>query len=404
MRNILTICLLVSVNFVMAQKEETPVNMLNAPSSTVFNLMGIESSEIVRPKDPTDLYVSIRNSSEGFSTLPKNYAVEFAPYWLFNGRNARLNSFESDSFKHSVLQTMVVSVATRIDEKIDVSNYSQVGAGIKFSLVRGKMSAKFKEQLTELDLQLKNHNSWLVSYMKKLEESNPEYQALIAKKDQAVADNDLEALKKTSAEITDWQTAHSKQINKDASYHTNRIRKQIKKLDMKRVGWISEFNAAAVWEFPENNTSYSRMRKMGVWVTAGYTPKTASGFDALAMLRYIYSKDQANFFTELDTTLFSEYSNFLDVGAKLNYSTPNGKLSAGFEAVARIVSTKTPAFWKYDFNINYQLMPNKLLSFTIGQDYSMDDPSIGGDRSLSPNDLILALNLVLGFGNDRPIN
>lgn len=384
----------------LAQDNNININTLNAPSSPVFNLMGLNLTDIERPRDPTDFYASIRNASEGFTTLPKNYSLEFAPQWIFAGRNIKYSQFESNKIKDNIPQSLVVSIATGIHDKVDTSMYSRVGFGFKFSILRGTLSDEFIAQKNILDVSLADYNKKLAVTSQQFKASNPYYLEL--KKillDESTSEEMKNLVTKKMEELLD------NEFKKDSIKWNNEsqnLRKQISKLDFKRTGFLLDFSGAMLVEYPTNQFSFQRIGRAGCWLTATYVPKNSKGFEGLAIARYMYSYNSFQFINGTDSFVFAKNKHYFDLGLKLNYSTPNGKLTAGIEGIARFISKTTNPYYKYSFNINYEVLPNKVISFSIGQDYTLKKPNI--TSSLSKSNLLIAMNLLLGFGNNRPIS
>src|SRR5262245_42359826 len=66
-----------------ARDDQPPsFNSLRTPTSPAFTLLGIEPTSVERPNTPSSLAASLLNQTAGFSTLPRDYALEFSPYWL----------------------------------------------------------------------------------------------------------------------------------------------------------------------------------------------------------------------------------------------------------------------------------------------------------------------------------
>ena len=66
-----------------AQDDSFPsFNSIRTPTSPAFVLLGIEPTAVERPNTPSALAVSILNRTQNLSVLPKDYALEFSPYWL----------------------------------------------------------------------------------------------------------------------------------------------------------------------------------------------------------------------------------------------------------------------------------------------------------------------------------
>jgi hypothetical protein len=94
-----------------AQASDPPaVDDLKAPPSPAFVLLGVAPSRIDRPQAVRPLVLSALSavSSEGF---PRNYAVEFAPYWLGTPQLS-FDDYYHSSVGKALARHLSLSVAT----------------------------------------------------------------------------------------------------------------------------------------------------------------------------------------------------------------------------------------------------------------------------------------------------
>src|ERR1043165_4185912 len=80
-----------------AQVNDSSLNILKAPTSPAANMLGISPSDVQRPTDPSAFMLSIQDASHDFSALPKSYAVDIAPAWLFGGHKITYEQFVDSS-------------------------------------------------------------------------------------------------------------------------------------------------------------------------------------------------------------------------------------------------------------------------------------------------------------------
>ena len=71
------------------------VDLLSVPVAPAFTILGIEPASIEEPTTPTDLLVSVKNSTGNFKNFPTDYALSFAPGWVFGGSKINYQSFAS---------------------------------------------------------------------------------------------------------------------------------------------------------------------------------------------------------------------------------------------------------------------------------------------------------------------
>ncbi len=95
-------------------------NGLRTPDSPAAVLLGTASDEVQRPSSVRSLAIQLGNSFVRDSTLvlPDNYALEFAPYWLFGHPRLELAQFVKENWR-SFYQNLTLSLATtRLDETV----------------------------------------------------------------------------------------------------------------------------------------------------------------------------------------------------------------------------------------------------------------------------------------------
>ena len=128
---------------------------MQAPSSPAASLLGIASSEILKPTDPKAFKISLQSATNNFTTIPNSFAVDIAPAWFFGGKNIDAEKATSNAFKDNVWQSLVISAAFKRDT-INMANLSQLGLGMKISLIRGNISRNYKASLKKAHNNLKD--------------------------------------------------------------------------------------------------------------------------------------------------------------------------------------------------------------------------------------------------------
>ena len=148
------ILLLTCASGVFAQQPDpntTTANDLKAPAAPAFVVLGVSPSKIERPQGVRPLVLSALSavSSEGF---PRNYAVEFAPYWLGTPQLS-FDDYYSSSVAQAIPRHLSVSVATTpLGRSPDAGTAIAVGA--RTLPLPGRAHPKLKPLLDTLhDLQ-----------------------------------------------------------------------------------------------------------------------------------------------------------------------------------------------------------------------------------------------------------
>ena len=129
------------------------VDDLKAPPSPAFVLLGVAPTSIERPQSVRPLVLSALSaiSSEGF---PKNYAVEFAPYWLGTPQLS-FDDYYNSGVAKAIPRHLSVSVATTpLGRAADAGTALAIGA--RTLPLPGKAHPRLKalrDRLTALQLQ-----------------------------------------------------------------------------------------------------------------------------------------------------------------------------------------------------------------------------------------------------------
>lgn len=87
---------------------------LNTADAPAFVVLGVSPTEIQRPSTPRALAVSLGSLVTGGGTslnVPKDIAIEVAPYWLFPHRDLSITSYRDDSLLRP-LRTLSLSIGT----------------------------------------------------------------------------------------------------------------------------------------------------------------------------------------------------------------------------------------------------------------------------------------------------
>jgi len=134
-----------------SDQDKTTVEDLKAPTAPAFVVLGVSPSKIERPQAVRPLIMSALSavSSEGF---PRNYAVEFAPYWLGTPQLSFKEYYESGVVK-AIPRHLSVSVATTPLGKAADSG-TAIAFGARTLPLPGRAHPKLKPLLDKLhDLQ-----------------------------------------------------------------------------------------------------------------------------------------------------------------------------------------------------------------------------------------------------------
>ncbi|MEW5925779.1 MAG: hypothetical protein AB1746_17500, partial [Candidatus Zixiibacteriota bacterium] len=121
-------------------------NMLMAPASPGFILLGVEPVAIERPGTAADLTLTILNKTNNIQDFPKDVALEFMPYWMFWGRHIKYEDYRKDTPSANLLQSASISMATSYTEYGTDSSMTSTAFGLRFSILRGRVDSAFTEK------------------------------------------------------------------------------------------------------------------------------------------------------------------------------------------------------------------------------------------------------------------
>ena len=391
-------------------KEGASLDQLQAPASPAFNLLDISPNTVERPTNPTDFALSLSNASENFSVIPKNYAIEFAPGWLFNSKNITYQDFISDkNVWKNIMQTAIVSAGTRAQAAIiDTTSFYQTAFAIKFSVKRGSVGKEYEQWNAEVNSLLTAvtmaGSKLLVDTLK----TDPDYQLYKALQNDSLIKSNANFLE----QIGVLKTARREYLDsvltlKLQETKVNEI-EQLKKLagnnDFERYGWKLDLAAGLVIDYPKNNWSNGTVSRFAIWATGGYiSTEKLAGFGVLRFKNDYYSAYLNNDGVAIPNVNISS----LDIGGRV-FKDFAKKFTISFEYALRmpVVYNKSQLTTysisypenqsRYIFSLNYKVGKNQNISFTYGKSFETPGQFSG--------DLVAALNFMMGFGSTRPLN
>jgi hypothetical protein len=396
-------------NLLLAQASSTDsldLNILNAPSNTVFNLMGISPSSIDRPTDLNNFKISIQSASNSFTKFPTDYAIEFSPSSLLGGKRVSLKDFNSSKFRDVAYQSLSIAIGynkSNVENKetLDSTSYSKLGFGLKFSIIRPRWVKKTEaiidsfyryDSVLNLSYRLisnaKRNTNEIKEIETELKTASPEKISSLMKK----LDTLKNEINKTINESKALDTLDLRK-NMDKSYET--LRNYTKNMKFEREGGFLDFNTGIALDFPDNKFDNSLVSKAGAWFTGGYESGN-KGISILGITRYLFQPDKI--FADDSSKIKTANISTFDFGAKAAFNGLDGKFSFSTEIIYRSVlnaNTIKPTY-RLVFNIEYDLLANQKITFAFGKNFD-------GTINKSGN-LIAALNFVRGFGSGKKLH
>jgi hypothetical protein len=422
MRIILITTLFIGISLSAYSQAEKPENeikidVLKAPSSPALNMLGVTPSSIEKPTDLTSFMVSIQNATSNFSSFPKDYAFEIAPFLLFKRTGNTLDQFNKKDFKSIFTQSFQFSFGVSRQNKEDKtgndsSSFTKAAVGIKFSIIRQCWSDQTKKvyenlktaQHALLDEFINNTTSQNINSLENDAKLIRDSMMLVnltltpSVDDTEGQKQKREILKRLVGRLA----AINKSLNEEKTIlimKTEEYKKVRKiasefKMERKKGGYL-DFASGFVLDFPGDGFSNTQTSKVGCWLSGGYDSGN-EGFTFSGILRYLYQPDKI--FADDAGILKTKNISTFDMGGRLSLNEAKGHFHLSSEAIYRSVLQKdliNPS-WRLVFNAAYDIGQNQQLTFSFGRNF---DGTITKDGNL-----IAALNFVKGFGASRKID
>lgn len=415
MRTSVTSSLFLLALSAMAQLDTTfTMDQLRAPSSPGSVLLGVSESDIQRPTDPVEFSATLRQATNDYTQLPKNFAVDLAP-WLIWGKpkNAReilgldslyaVQTETSKSISSNIQQTFALSFAVKdlgsdgSDAETTTATNPQMGIGFKCSLFRGTSTEKSAAQLRSLGDAMDSLTKKVALAGDEVLMNDEGYQALLHLTREAAARGEDDAARvwaeKAVAHASKTLTAANLEVlqqRADLKADADSAHARASSFKMEREGFFWDLAGGLVLDYMDRRFDNSYVTKAGLWTSLGNNVAKAN-FTYQAQLRYLFQPDNA-FMGEADS-LDMQDIHLMDGGARFSWDPNNGRISFSVEALYRAclnVNAIDPT-WRLVANADYDLGNNKRLTFSFGRNFD-------GSTSQGGN-LVSALNLILGFGH-----
>lgn len=412
MRNILCLFSLFLTTTLFSQVDTTiNLDLLRAPVSPASNLLGISPSDIDKPSDVSAFMLNLQSATSSFTSIPKNYSVDIAPYWLFVKPGKR-QDYTTEGFKKSFgkgvfKQTFVISAAIRNPDTSETSfnsksNYSALG--FKFSIVRGEYDQKTIETLDAIQvlqsIKLRHLDAVLTGYMANNDEAvialRQDLRELIreglnsGKTLDAIRGSEefLKVQSELNKKLSDFKELEKREVQDELD---QKIQKLAADFQTARIGWTWDIAAGISAEFLNRRFDSSKVYNAGIWTTFGYT--SSSFGSLLGIVRYLHNPDQI--FAKNNTVNDVADISTLDAGIRYIFSKPQSRFNLSMEAIYRSVLSKNTIdpSWRLVLNADYSIWKNQKLTFSFGRNFD-GVISNGGN-------LIAGLSFLTGFGNKR---
>lgn len=401
------------------------LEQFQSPSFPAGSILGIQANEISQPKSLEALKLSVLNNfldSNNNFAMPDNYAIEISPFMLSRRKNFNYATYIDPNFKQNFWQNLSFSIAatnqfiindtTKTNAfsfgfrtlllnghayKDDADTYRKLlNSNDRYSADKARIMVQMAYYAMEQGDSFKLNFDSLSTYLnRELPDSVKTFlpEILASMRTDTVFQKTI-----TTADLnTAFEAAFDQATDRDT-----RVQKAVtmtQTIRNERYGFRVELNGAMGLNFPTNEFEYSIIPRSGLWLTAGYTPRTkhqengqkvvdgVSNFDFLCLARYIWTNDQfVRTYAPVDSS-FSQVNDVFDIGFRINYKYQ--KFSAGAEGIYRqSLGDQSQNTYKLNLNLNYELRNNIILTYNFGKNYN----SFG-----SQGDLVSTLSLNFGL-------
>jgi hypothetical protein len=125
------------------------IDELKTPTSPAFVLIGTSPTEVERPTTPQDLAISVYNSIKDAGGLPRDFALEVAPYWLFAHSTLKYREYAYPALLPQIGYNATLSLATASSPANVSAGYTDLGVGVRthvFIATSSKTDKDIKDQ------------------------------------------------------------------------------------------------------------------------------------------------------------------------------------------------------------------------------------------------------------------
>ena len=380
----------VPVPKVLPDTSELTLDYLKVPTSAAFNLMGISPSSIDEPKVPGDFLVALNNATDDFTKIPKSYALEFSPAWVFDKQNIDFSETISNKLGQNLKQSLVLSLGINlVDDPMQAPGnlaITEVGIGVKASLIRGSVKRQFSKIDSMYQTLAEVNDSFYVNTQKWLD-IDPEYKLLsdsidIVRK-KIEQDNSLSAslapqltalitrVNSRSSELLADSVRFKQEVLNTFSNQLASLKAQGSNIKFIRTGFKLDFAAGFVSDFQNASFDSVRISKIGAWLTGGWTFNSNNSSNASSVLGVLRLTGNPDQIYKSGNSLLTDNNLFFDFGGRLIFHNGD-RLSVSGELIGRmpINNDLISSTMRYTFNFEYQASKSIVLSLNLGKDFN----------------------------------
>lgn len=415
-----------------AQKEQSALESLKAPSMPASSIIGIQANEVNRPKSLKSIETALLNnfSEDQNFVLPNSFAIELNPFMLGERKNFDYNTYLDNNIGQNMWRNFSISLSSTTNYFInDSTSANAMGLGFRTIILNGHANPEIERKFiiakdaNQESLKIKGFTPYLIQHYITdsisinvlMDTVLPQLKPLVNSEESLAYQAAIESFK-SIPENTPKDSVAVLFLKNYKKFHStevfNNFTALVKNVKMNRYGWRMEVDLAYALSFPDNNFNYSVAPRWGAWTNISYKPlvkkkeelggvmKDKSGnilmrpsnFEFIGLVRWMQNNQE--FFQSFnpEDSAFKA-GNFIDIGGRIVWEKK--KIAVELEAVYRIKNTTSNVdiinnnSYKYLINLNYNITQNIVISYYLGKDF---------DQVYSGN-LISGLSLNLGFGD-----
>jgi len=365
MKKLIILFTLFGINLSFAQELDTTLTLtdMEIPISPAFILMDQAPSSIERPNNPRAFGISILNSFTESNGLPKNYAVDFTPFWFFKHKKMSVLKYAgyNDKKQRPFASLKMVSLSMAYINQTDSISISPIN-NISFGVRTNLLKIRSKENLKAIAIA----NSNAVNHLVLID-------SIVVARIGGDDFDDREGYRQKQRIL--------KQFLQDSLNLNNKIAEALLQKPIFAVDFAIAYNTF----FTNNDISTQHFGRFGTWLTLNYAQKlnedNTNYLNVYAIGRYIQdgaSRDSLGVYT-LQT--------FYDFGGKIEIELR--KFSLGFEYIYR--SNNSIDTYRATGQLKYQISKNLFITGAFGKNFG------------TTNNLVSMLGINWGFltGNEK---
>lgn len=290
------------------------LDSLRPPPSPAFVLLGISPSAVQRPGLPRAVSTSFLATALADGGFPKNYAVEFAPYWLSSRPGLTIEGYERGDWAANLTRTLAVSFATAERLPDAAGNPlpgTRIGIGGRALPLKGAASDSVPVLLERIR----------------------------AIQTACLLEDDTEGCLEQRADSLQGLALRTQRAMRD------------------RWGLTLEVAGGVTFDFPRDDFGAREVQRFGVWATPSYRARD-SPLEALVVARYLRDSDGAG-------------RDVFDAGGRLVWQWQ--QLAFSGELVERWSGGSRANSERLSGTVEFQVTGDLYATYTFGRDFAGDD-------------------------------